>query len=150
MKTTLLSILAFTVLVLYFVKKPELQVTETTSTVATEVKQVAPVSAPEFAGETTIAPKVDELSAATEMTPEAVNDEIESLQQYVDREDAITRLNDDSVTPEERAAFGKVFERLLALRSQALRLKVQQVQAALEQVKTEHESRVLAYVGEAR
>ncbi len=157
MKTTLASILVFTGLVLGFViKKPAPVDAAPQGEVAATGHAQAPGKS-EFDRPTTIAPQggaKEEAAPAAEaeiavevLSPEAVKSEIETLQQYVVRENAITRLNDDSVSTEERTAWGKVFERLLALRSRNLRLGIEQAQASLQAYKAQHDDRVAQFVG---
>lgn len=149
MKTTIALILAFTIVILtVVVKKPDGE----PSVAAPEAPRKVVLAQPgksEFTSPTTIAPK----EAPVVVTPvqalssEQMQAEIETLQDYVAREDAIARLNEGSVTTEERAAWGKTFERLLELRSRKLRDSVANVQASLEALKAEHEARVAEYVG---
>lgn len=158
MKTTIASILVFTGFVLYFgVEKPQ-AVDVPVAEPAVAMKVEAAAAPVEFTRPTTILPRSTEATASSvertsiddalpvaALSPDALKAEIETLQQYVTRENAIARLNEGDVSTEERAAWGKVFERLLALRSQQLRLGLEQAQAALESYKTQHEERVASY-----
>ncbi len=158
MKTTIASILVFTGLVLYFgVEKPEASDALADKAVAAQQARVK-AGPSEFAQPTTIAPKGgeatrNEAAAVSQELPvealsaEALKEEIQSLQQYAVRENAIERLNQDSMSPEERVVWGKTFERLLALRSRQLRLNLESAQAALAEYKNQHEERVAAYTG---
>lgn len=157
MKTTIASILVFTGLVLYFgVEKPATVVETPKVSAAPEAEETRQAGASEFSQPTTIAPKESAVLPAAEAEPEApvdsltaeqMKNEIETLQQAIARENAIARLNEDSVSAEERQAWGKVLERLLELRSRNLRLGLEHARAALEAYKTQHEARVAEYVG---
>lgn len=81
------------------------------------------------------------------LSRDELKSEVEALTKYVDRENAISRLNENSVNESERSAWGHVFERLLALRSRVLALEVEQAKAQLASYKAQHEARVQKYIG---
>lgn len=158
MKTTIVSILFLTALFVCFgIKKPSpvAMVEQPTTTEAQTMPRLPGKS--EFSQLTTIVPMAEAAAApkanvetetpVESLSREALKSEIETLQQYVVRENAISRLNEGSVSAEERVIWGKTFERLLALCSRSLRLSLENAQASLESYKAQHEARVAQYVG---
>lgn len=162
MKITFFAIFALAAASIYLAKSQSIARQEAAFAESVQTEAAAPVTkaagSSEFAEDTVIVPKVeakpagelfqiDVSSPVDRLSADAVQTQVASLVAFVTKENAIERLNADSVTPEERYAWGKVLARLLALRSRGLALEVEKAKEALEAVKAQHQARVEEYVG---
>ena len=91
-------------------------------------------------------PPIEPQEVLDTMTKEELKTDIAQIDEELARRDAVKRLNEERVSPEERVELGAMIHRLSLMKNQLVRIELDEVDQAVAEYEKGHAARVAQYV----
>jgi hypothetical protein len=91
-------------------------------------------------------PPVEPIEVLETMTKEELHADVARIEEELDQRDAVRRLNEDRVPPEERAELGTMVERAALMRAQLVKIQLSEIEHDFADYEKGHAARIAHFV----